>query len=459
MPRRISKKVMLILAGDVLLLWAALFAALSLRRYSHPEERWELIRMHTNPFAIIFLLWLLVLGAFGLYELRIMKNGRIFLWRLLQVMVINVVLAITILYLFPFEIEPRRNLLVIASLATIFIFLWRYLFNLFIARTPAARVIFCGINKEAGQLADYLIAHPQLGYKPVGFIANDDDSSGIPPQIPCFVLDKQTLPHIIRDTKADTIVIAPEMKENKLLVSALLSVIPQGVTVSEFPAFHEMLTGKIPHSLIEEVWFLENLIGIKKPAYERAKRAADLVLAGILGIPAFLFFPFIALAIKLNSRGPIFFRQQRLGKNGAAFEMIKFRSTWRTAAPAGDGWTKEHGSHIYTAVGMFLRRSYLDELPQLINIFKGEMSFVGPRPERPEFVERLGQEVPFYEMRLLVPPGITGWAQMHMENDAAVQDTPEKMQYDLYYIKNRAFMLDLLIMLRTASALMRRQGR
>lgn len=457
--QRISKKILLIIAGDAALLWIALRTALALRTYSSATEKINLFRLHMIPFAIIFSLWLLTIGAFGLYELRIMKNGRVFLYRLLQVMALNIILAITLLYLFPFTIEPRRNLFMITALATIFIFLWRSLFNVFVARVPAARALFCGISAEARDLADYLLAHPQLGYAPVGFVASHEPMSDRPLPLPCFLLDEKTLPSIIHNTRADTIIIAPEMKNDTTLVSALLSVIPQGVAVLEFPAFYEMLTGKVPHSLIAEVWFLENLIGIRKPAYERIKRVVDIMLAILMGIPALLLFPFVAIAIKFNSRGAVFFRQKRVGKNGEIFNMMKFRSTWRTSVPDGEGWKKETAGGIYTSVGVFLRRSYLDELPQLINIFKGEMSFVGPRPERPEFIAKLTKVVPFYAMRLLATPGATGWAQINMGNDAAADTAPEKMQYDLYYIKNRALMLDLLIMLRTAFTLLQREGR
>ncbi len=459
MRRRNKKIILIMMFGDTILLSAALWTALSLRTYGSAQEKLDLFYLHVVPFFIIFVLWTLAIGAFGLYEPRIMKNGRVFLYRLMQVMGLNVIMAITVLYLFPFAIEPRRNLLAIAILATLFIFLWRYLFNLFIARAGAARLLFCGITPEAIMLVDFMRTHPQLGYAAAGFIAGDTAACQPPASIPCFTLHKNTLSHIVRDARADIIVIAPEMKNDKTLVSALLAVIPQGIAVLEFPALHEMLTGKVPHSLIAEVWFLENLIGIKKPLYERIKRIADVAMATILGIPTLAISPVIAAAVLLSSGRPIFFRQKRVGRGGKTFEIIKFRSTWRTSVPEHEGWDRGSDGSVYTRVGVFLRKSYLDELPQLINIFRGDMSFVGPRPERPEFVERLKNETPFYEMRLLVPPGLTGWAQINMENDAAVADTPEKMQYDLYYIKNRAMMLDLLVLLRTASALLRRQGR
>ena len=235
-------------------------------------------------------------------------------------------------------------------------------------------------------------------------------------------------------------------------------VLPLGVTITNFPDFYESITGKVPTSLINETWFLENLAELNNRPYERAKRLLDIVAAALFSIPAALLFPVIALLIKIESRGPVFYKQQRVGKNGKVFEFIKFRSMIE-GADIIDGKKGSGEDERHTRVGRLLRKTYLDELPQIINIFRGEMSFVGPRPERPEFVEILKENVQFYETRLLVRPGITGWAQIRMANDASVEDAPEKLQYDLYYVKNRSLLMDLGIMLKTAAILVRREGR
>ena len=193
----------------------------------------------------------------------------------------------------------------------------------------------------------------------------------------------------------------------------------------------------------------------------------------IVGCIALIFFPVIALAIIASTPGDIlgyhlrrarpgdgliFFRQRRVGKDGRVFDFIKFRSQRLGAERMGEAKEMADDPRHYP-VGRMLRALYLDELPQIVNVLKGEMSFVGPRPERPEYVEELKKRVPFYDIRLLVKPGITGWAQINMENDASVEDAPEKMQYDLYYIKNRSVGLDLLIILRTLFAVLQRHGR
>ena len=456
--RRINKKVLLILTGDIILFYTALYMALVIRYgYNLPSD---IITNHITSFSIIFALWLIIFGASGFYDLRSMKNEKVFLYRLLRVMGINIIAAITIFYLFPLAIEPRRNLFIIASLGAIAIFAWRYFFNLLIIRTAITRVIFMGFNTEMVALAGFLLRHPQLGHKPVAFISHHEQPLVLTPDIVHIPLNHPQLARTIKDTKPDIIIISPEMKDNKMTVNVLLSLIPLGISVAEFPAFHEAMTGKIPLSLIEEVWFLENLIGIKKRAYEFLKRLFDIVCSLLLGIATLILLPFIALAIKLDSSGPIFFRQTRVGRHGKSFTLIKFRSMVANAEYiSGFKAPGQIEDPRHTRVGSMMRKTYLDELPQIINILQGEMSFIGPRPERPEYVHELKQKIPFYETRFLVPPGITGWAQVNMENDASVEDAPEKLQYDLYYIKNRMLILDLLIALRTLSAIVRRLGR
>ncbi len=452
---RISKKILLLFAGDVLLLYAALWTTLAIRYTG--EDRVQFFHLHLLPFTLIFSLWLAFVGAFGLYELRLLKNSRLFLYRLLQIMTLNTILAIVIFYFFPFAIEPRRNLLLIVGIATIFFFTWRLLFNIIVPRAPATRVIFLGVTPDTAPLAEWLLANPQLGYRPMAYVSHGE-SAELLPSLPHLTLDAGGLERMIRNYKTQTIVISPEMKNDARLVQALLDIIRLGISVIDFPGFHEMLTGKIPLSLIREAWFLENLIGIKKSSYEIAKRAMDCALALVIAAPALLTFPFIAFAISMDSTGPVFFRQRRVGRNGREFTLIKYRSMVQNAHEVS-GLKHMATDPRQTRVGAVLRKNYLDEIPQIVNILKGEMSFVGPRPERPEYVRELKTQIPFYAMRLLVAPGATGWAHINMENDASVEDAPEKMQYDLYYVKNRSFLLDLLIMLRTLFILLKREGR
>jgi exopolysaccharide biosynthesis polyprenyl glycosylphosphotransferase len=459
-------KLFFLVLGDFIFLFGALFFALFLRYTPLDTEAWKLIKLHLIPFGIIFLGWLMAFGAFGIYDLRMMKNNKLFFYRLINAVGLGTLIAILILYLVPsFEIEPRRNLFLIAFSALIILSGWRFLFNYLIIKTPSWKVLFLGTNKEVAELTVYLLNHPQLGQKPVGWMSinnNKPELMSFTGELTSNILydfnDKKRIEQIIKEFSIDTVVITQEIKENKTLIDILFNTIPLGIGVVEFTKFYEMFTGKVPLSLIEKIWFLENLVGLKKNAYELFKRFLDITVALLASIPAIFLFPFIALAIKLDSEGPIFYKQKRVGRHGREFLVIKYRTMVKNAEQMS-GLKGVFPDPRHTRVGRFMRKSYLDELPQIINILKGEMSFVGPRPERPEYVAKLKQKIPFYEMRLLVLPGITGWAQINMENDASVEDAPEKMQYDLYYIKNRSFILDLLIILRTIFIVLRRQGR
>ena len=222
--------------------------------------------------------------------------------------------------------------------------------------------------------------------------------------------------------------------------------------------FYEIITNKIPVENIEYDWFLENLSENSKKAYEIFKRLVDIIFAIIGLIISIPFLPFIILAIKIDSNGPIIFRQIRTGKNGKDFLAMKFRSMVDNAEKNGAQWAEKNDSRI-TKMGKIMRKTRLDEIPQLINILKGEMSFVGPRPERPEFIEILSKEIPFYKERLLTKPGLTGWAQLKgPAYGGSKEESLEKLKFDLYYIKNRNFLLDISIILKTVNIVLNRKG-
>ena len=238
----------------------------------------------------------------------------------------------------------------------------------------------------------------------------------------------------------------------------LYNLIPLGVSIIELPKFYAEITKKIPISIIGETWFLENLIETEKKPYETGKRTLDILLAILLAAVFLPFAPLIALAIRIDSRGGAFYTQTRIGKNGKVFSLLKFRTMVKNAEVHGAQWTSAGDARI-TRVGGFLRKSRIDELPQLCNVIKGDMSFTGPRPERPEFVSTLEKAIPYYQIRHLVRPGLTGWAQINQPHGgASVEDSLEKLQYDLYYIKNRDLILDLDVILKTIPVVLKREG-
>lgn len=212
---------------------------------------------------------------------------------------------------------------------------------------------------------------------------------------------------------------------------------------------YEIICEKIPISFVSQTWFLENIKEREKGFYEKLKRVIDIIFSLFILFFTFPFWPFIILAIKLEDGGLVFYSQKRIGKGGFPFLLTKFRSMKKEAEKeTGAVWAEKEDLRI-TKVGRFLRRAHLDELPQMFNILKGDISLVGPRPERPEFVSQLEKEIPHYHLRYLIKPGFTGWAQIKFRYARSLMDSHEKFQYDLYYIKNRSLFLDLRILFKT----------
>jgi lipopolysaccharide/colanic/teichoic acid biosynthesis glycosyltransferase len=260
----------------------------------------------------------------------------------------------------------------------------------------------------------------------------------------------------------DLVVISPEIRTNSVYEHDLYNLLFTGVEIIDLAAFYEVITGRVPPFIFSEGWFLEHLHLADNPIYDRLRTIMDYGAAVIVGLIGIFLFPFIALAIKLNSPGPIFFHQKRVGKSGVEFTLYKFRSMY---ALAPDGSAEVNGAQFatkndtrITAVGRFLRKTRMDELPQIWNILKRDLTLVGPRPERPEITRELEHRIHYYPLRHVVRPGITGWAQIHQNYTDNFESTEEKLQYDFYYIKNKSLLLDIIILLRTVNVVLRFRG-
>jgi sugar transferase (PEP-CTERM system associated) len=254
---------------------------------------------------------------------------------------------------------------------------------------------------------------------------------------------------LANEGKVDRIIVAMEERRGRFPTEELLKCRMEGISIEEGIAFYEHLTGKL---LIERAYpsFLIFSNGFIKSTYHRVvKTVMDFMLSFLGLIISLPIMALVALAIKLDSRGPVFYQQERVGKNGKTFMLLKFRSMREDAErETGPVWAQERDLRV-TRIGRIIRTLRLDEIPQMINVLRGEMSFVGPRPERPHFVGELKNEIPFYEKRHAAKPGITGWAQIKYPYGASTNDALEKLKYDLYYIKNMSLFLDLLILFRT----------
>ena len=350
--------------------------------------------------------------------------------------------------------------LVAAGLVISLVWSWRLVFAWLTSRiAPRERLLIVGTNPAAIELARELDdRRHQLGVEIVGFADSGTEQTGRTVLGRC-VGAIEDVPSMIRQHGADRIVVALSDARGALPMDRLLDIrLRTGVAFDHLASAYESYTGKIALETLRPSWFVFSNGFRRSPWLQVAKRAADLALS-IVGLVVTAPLMFAAAAIvKLTSPGAAFYQQTRIGLNGRAFTIYKLR-TMQTDAEAATGpvWSAVNDARI-TPFGRILRRTRVDELPQLVNVLRGDMSVVGPRPERPEFVARLTAAIPFFSQRHVVKPGLTGWAQVRYPYAASVEDTIEKLQYDLYYIKNLSFWLDLRILAETVKTVVRQRG-
>jgi len=447
-------KKFLLFISDLAVLFGSLLLTLYLRYGQTFSEKLE---FHLAPFSIIFIVWLIVFYIANLYELSTLRNNIYFYSSLLQAIIISSVISVAFFYLIPlFTITPKTNLAIFTAIFTGLEFGVRFSFNSIFEKKFKKTVLIVGLNQQSLELAQFINNNPQLGYELRGVV---DPKLDNPPagesrfegefQKFSVMHGLDNLETTIKNEKIDTIVISPETYQTPEIINIFYKSLEQKISFFNLASFYERLTGKVPLGAINQVWFLENLSEGKKRGYEISKRFFDVIFAIVIGLISLALYPFVALVIKASSPGPIFYKQKRFGQAGKTFEIVKFRTMRRDAEKnTGAVWTTENDPRI-TKVGNFLRKTRLDEFPQVWNILKGEMAFVGPRAERPEFHEMLQKNVPFYEERYLIKPGLTGWAQINFHYGSSIDDAAEKLKYDLYYIKNRSLLLDLGVVLKT----------
>ena len=320
-------------------------------------------------------------------------------------------------------------------------------------------VLILGTGAAAQDLARETLARASLEFRVVGFVGEERSEVGRRLVDPSVIGTLAELSMIVEREGVDRIVVALEDFRGQLPVTALMRCRLAGIRVEEAATFFEQLTGKILIRNLRPSWFVFSE-GFQKPAFViKTKRLVELIVAAVALVVLAPFLGLLALLIKLDSRGPVFYRQERVGEKGRPFGLIKLR-TMRTDAEADTGpvWAQRDGDARITRFGLLLRSARLDEIPQFLNVFRGEMSFVGPRPERPHFVEKLRSVIPYYDERHTVKPGITGWAQIKFGYGSNLEDAEEKLQYDLYYIKHMTWLFDVRILLHTLKVMMFGRG-
>ena len=322
------------------------------------------------------------------------------------------------------------------------------------------RVLILGTGVFAQSVAREMLKRSPVGYRVLGFLTEHSVEVGRVLVNPSVVGTLADLPSLADSLDATLIVVAQEDRRKRLPVDALLRCRMAGVRVVEAANLLESLSGRIPLRDLRPSWLIFST-GFHKPRVMSAvKRLGEALTATVLLVLTSPVMALVALAVRLSSRGPVLYRQTRVGKNSCCFDLLKFRSMAEDAeAGSGPIWAPGDDDPRITPVGHLLRRSRLDELPQLWNVLKGDMSFVGPRPERPHFVDKLRKVIPYYDERHGVRPGITGWAQVKFPYGSTLEDAEEKLEYDLYYVKHMSFLLDVAILLETVKVVLLGRGR
>lgn len=455
-----GERVLLLIFGDLIMASTATFLALAM----WAQLDWlgfslDFVRTRAAWFVFLPLVWLLLMV--NLYDLR-----RAGLWREVQRGIIGAASVGVVIYLvFYFTSAPgslpRRAILYFLFLAVILTTIWRWIYvRVFTAPTFMRRILIVGAGESGRTMSTVIQEMTPPPFDVVGFVDDDQTKQGQEIDGAQVLGGNKDLLGLIEANQISDIIVAILGPMNGEMFQALLDAQERGLQIIRMPVAYEELLGQVPIRHLESDWLLRSFVDELRVSkmYLLAKRVLD-ILGGLTGLLIFMFFyPVVGLAIILESGRPVTFIQTRLGKGGNKFGTFKFRTMRQDAEADGQAHWAVAGDPRTTRVGRLLRKVHLDEFPQFINVLIGDMSLVGPRPERPELVIELEKQIPFYRARLLVKPGITGWAQISYGKGASVEGSAEKLEYDLYYIKHRGLIMDIRILLRTLGSIIGLRG-
>ena len=450
-----NKKISVLILGDVVLSLIALYAGAVLRFGSFAQMHGVIYLGGAKIYPLIFvLLFSSYLAEIYAYEKHSGKKE--ILIRTFSVPAVSFLLLSVIYYMIPDIMIGRGWLALSLAVFSVAQFFWHVCYRWYLnIPALAKRVLVLGTGPLANKIGG-LILSTNHNHLLSGYYHCSNEPTHVPPHY--ILKNGNGLIKTVEEEKTKKIVISLSERRGVFPLKDLLACKLSGIEVVDAPSFYEEITGKL---LIEDMTpscFIFS-DGFRKTYFKRiVKRIFDAFFAVIVLLITMAFIPFIALLIKVSSRGSVFFKQVRTGEGGKEFILYKFRTMQQNAEnKTGAVWAEKNDPRI-TRVGKFLRKSRIDEIPQLFNVLKGEMSFIGPRPERPEFIKKLEEIIPYYSERHIVKPGITGWAQVKYPYGASVEDAIEKLRYDLFYVKHSSLFLDLLILLETMKVVLFGRG-
>ena len=456
---RVKQSILLVIDGAAC--GAGLWLALCVRRM-HIVEGHQFI-VHVKTFLPVFFLWIIVNYINGLYATNTQqKNGGII--RFTEVALLSIILGIIYFYLVKHTVITPKTILILTGVFTyIASFTLRKAVQPILGiRKLTTRVLFIGFSEDVAELITRNNTKQHKSFSIFGVIDPEQHIEKEKyPSLTIYQSVKAIRP-AISTHDIDLVVIDPEQQKNTTVMRELYELLFWNVHVTHLPHFFEEVTGKISSRTFSESWFLEHLQHTRLPIYEKIREIVDYIAGIILFFVLCIIFPFVAIGIKVTSKGPIFYKQKRVGKSGKVFNLYKFRSMYAlnkdgSAETGSYEFAQKNDSRI-TLVGKFIRKTRIDEIPQAINLLKRDVSLIGPRPERPEIVKDMVTRMSYYPLRHVVLPGITGWAVLHQHYADSHEKNLEKLQYDLFYIKNRSAFLDITIILKTINIVLRGLG-
>jgi len=444
-----KKESIVLLFGDLISFLISLWLALLLRNLEAPST--DQFLLHLLPFSLLFAAWIVVFYIAGLYE----KHTSILKSKLPSILantqLVNSGIAIAFFYLIEFfGITPKTILFIYLIVSFVLILSWRMYGYFILGRGRQNAAILIGSGDEMKELYEEVNNNPIYNIKFISAVdLNRADEKGFWDEIVSRVYSEGV----------SVIAIDIANKNVEPVLPHLYNLIFAKISFIDMNKIYEDIFDRVPISLLKYNWFLENISSEPRGVYDTLKRLMDIIVSIPLLVIAGIIFPFIAVAMKLEDRGNIFIYQDRIGKNNKLIRIIKFRTM--NGSDAGEDVLQS--TLIETKLGKFLRKTRIDELPQVWNVLKGDLSLIGPRPELPALFKHYEEEVPFYNVRHLIKPGLSGWAQIyhnrHPHHGVDTEETKNKLSYDLYYIKNRSFLLDIKIALRTLKTLASIAGR
>ncbi|HVN95523.1 MAG TPA: sugar transferase [Syntrophorhabdaceae bacterium] len=444
----------LLFMGDLLLVMFANFLSTWIR-FGMPLNT---LKEYTVASFITIVIYPVTLYIFDLYNVERSFRSWEMAYRSAFAVTAGGLVAMIAFYLVPYGPYGRGIMAIEVLLVWGLFNIWRFLYGLIFQKTaPRVPALIVGAG-ACGRAIYEVLKSPLSPYEIRGFLDDDPAQLG-KSRSPTIMGSSRQITEIARKVGVHTAILAIPKNRSASLIRNILDARLQGINIRDMADVYEELTGRIPVRNIGDQWllFAEGFYLLHKEYIQKFKRLMDLITSGLFLLFIAPLMGLIALAVKLDSPGPVLYSQRRMGKGQQIFTIYKFRSMRHDAETEGVRWAQEKDPRV-TKIGRFLRLTHMDEIPQIWNIFKGDMSLVGPRPERPEFVALLEKEVPYYFARHSVKPGMTGWAQINYQYGASIEDAKNKLEYDIYYVKNMSLMLDFKILLRTIGVVLLSDG-